>query len=271
MGERLRRIGLIVPSSNTTMETELPELFRRRSAATGEVFTWHSARASMARVTPEELERLVEASDVAARSLADSPVEVIAYACLVAVMCRGPGAAGEVESRLRMAVADAAHPPAVVSSAGALVDAFRALGAERVALVTPYLRPLAEQVADTIRGEGFQVTELVALEVSDNVAVGQLDPHQLPEIARRIDAGSIDALVLSACVQMPSLPVVQQVEDDLRVPVLTAATATARSILLALGLDPTIPQAGAALAGSTAALAPVPPRPIRAHSGRRGS
>jgi len=137
--------------------------------------------------------------------------------------------------------------------------------------VTPYLRPLAEQVADTIRGEGFQVTELVALEVSDNVAVGQLDPHQLPEIARRIDAGSIDALVLSACVQMPSLPVVQQVEDDLRVPVLTAATATARSILLALGLDPTIPQAGAALAGGTAALAPVPPRPIRAHSGRRGS
>ena len=29
------RIGLIVPSSNTTMETELPELFRRQTEATG--------------------------------------------------------------------------------------------------------------------------------------------------------------------------------------------------------------------------------------------
>ena len=77
-GADLYRIGLIVPSSNTTMETELPELFRRRSAQTGELFTWHSARASMARVMPEELERMVQASDVAAQSLADSPVDVIA-------------------------------------------------------------------------------------------------------------------------------------------------------------------------------------------------
>src|SRR5437762_2374987 len=104
------------------METELPELFRRRSALTGETFTWHSARASMARVTPEELERMVQASDVAARSLADSPVQVIAYACLVAVMCRGPGAATEVEGRLASAVAESAHQPPVVSSAGALTE-----------------------------------------------------------------------------------------------------------------------------------------------------
>jgi maleate isomerase len=232
------------------METELPELFRRRSAASGEVFTWHSTRASMASVTPEELERMVEASDVAARALADSPVEVIAYACLVAVMCRGAGAAAEVEQRLAAAVSDAPYRPVIMSSAGALVETLRALEAKRVALVTPYLRPLADTVAETIRGEGVEVTELVALEVSDNAAVGRLDPYELPGIARTLDLGSTDALVLSACVQMPSLPVVQLVEDELGLPVVTAATATARSILLALDLDPHIPGAGAALAAS---------------------
>jgi maleate isomerase len=41
------RVGLIVPSSNTTMETELPELFRRQSEATGHRYTFHSARAGM--------------------------------------------------------------------------------------------------------------------------------------------------------------------------------------------------------------------------------
>jgi maleate isomerase len=34
-----RRIGLIVPSSNVTIETELPELFRRREAVAPERFT----------------------------------------------------------------------------------------------------------------------------------------------------------------------------------------------------------------------------------------
>lgn len=247
------RIGLIVPSSNTTMETELPEFFRRRSAATGESFTWHSARARMARVTPDELDRMVQASDLAAQSLADSPVEVIAYACLVAVMCRGAGAALAVEGQLREAVLDAPHQPAIVSSAGALIDGLLHLGARRIAMITPYMRPLAEQVADYIRAEGIEVAEVVALEVPNNVAVGRLDPARLPGIARQIDRTDLDALVLSACVQMPSLPVVQDVEDELGVPVLTAATATARSILLALGLDPEIPGGGALLAGEPVA------------------
>jgi maleate isomerase len=251
------RIGLIVPSSNTTMETELPELFRRRSAVTGETFTWHSARARMAHVTPEELDRMVLVSDVAAQSLADSPVDVIAYACLVAVMCRGFGAHFAVEGRLSNALVDSARQPPVVSSAGALIQGLRVLGAERVAMITPYMRPLAEQVAEYVRGEGLEVTDLVALEVSDNVEVGCLDPHNLIDIARSLDLGEVDALVLSACVQMPSLPVVQQVEDELGVPVVTAATATARSILAALGLDPVIPGGGRLLAPEQVTAAPV--------------
>ncbi len=244
------RIGLIVPSSNTTMETELPELFRWRSETTGERFTWHSARAQMKRVTAEELDRMVQASDGAAQSLADAPIDAIAYACLVAVMCRGLGAHRAVEAQLERALQDAPRQPPIVSSAGALIDTLGQLAVKRVALVTPYMRPLADQVADYIRSEGFDVSETVALEVADNVSVGQLDPEGLVEIASSLTLDGIDAIVLSACVQMPSLPVVQRVEDLLGVPVVTAATATARSLLLALGLAPEIPNGGAALAAA---------------------
>ncbi len=251
-----RRLGLIVPSSNTTMETELPAMFARRGERTGETFTWHSARVRMTRVTPEELRAMVAASDAAAQALADAPVEAIAYACLVAVMCRGPGAHRDVEAQLAASLAASPRQPPVVSSAGALIDGLRALGARRVALVTPYLRPLTDQVADYVRGEGFEVTETVSLEVADNVEVGRLDPRHLVEEARRLDTAEIDALVLSACVQMPSLAVVQQVEDELGIPVLTAATATARELLLALGLEPVVPHAGSLLsADATAGVA----------------
>ena len=34
---RAYRIGLIVPSSNTTMETELPAMFGRRRSVAGEI------------------------------------------------------------------------------------------------------------------------------------------------------------------------------------------------------------------------------------------
>ena len=78
------RVGLIVPSSNTTMETELPELFRRQSEATGHRYTFHSARAGMKQVNREELAAMVGKAADCAVAVSDADVDVIAYACLVA-------------------------------------------------------------------------------------------------------------------------------------------------------------------------------------------
>src|SRR6058998_1117791 len=61
------RIGLIVPSSNTTMETEIPALLRRREQMAPERFTFHSSRMAMKRVSAEELARMDAESDRCAR------------------------------------------------------------------------------------------------------------------------------------------------------------------------------------------------------------
>ena len=49
------RIGQIVPSSNTTMETEIPAMLRAREAVRPARFTFHASRMRMHRVTPDEL------------------------------------------------------------------------------------------------------------------------------------------------------------------------------------------------------------------------
>lgn len=244
------RIGLIVPSSNTTMETELPELFRRQSAATGHRYTFHSARAAMKHVNREELLAMVGRAADCATAVSDADVDVIAYACLVAVMAQGPGAHKQSEEVIADAARANGHPAAVVSSAGALVRTLRAVGAGRVAMVTPYMAPLTQMVREYIEGEGVEVLDAVALEVADNLAVGRLDPANLPEIARGLRRNGADVIVLSACVQMPSLPAVQRVEDEFGLPVITAATATTYEVLTALGHRPSIDGAGRLLAGA---------------------
>jgi maleate isomerase len=243
------RIGLIVPSSNTTMETELPELFRRQCEATGHRYTFHSARAAMKQVTREELLAMVGRAAECATAVSDADVDVIAYACLVAVMAQGPGAHKESEQVIADAARDNGHPAAVVSSAGALVRTVQALGAARVAMVTPYMAPLTQMVREYVEAEGIEVLDAVALEVADNLAVGRLDTEQLPGIARGLQREGAEAIVLSACVQMPSLAAVQRVEDELGLPVVTAATATTFEVLTALGHQPAIPGAGRLLAG----------------------
>src|SRR5690606_40306762 len=80
------RIGQIVPSSNTTMETEIPLMLRSREAAFPERFTFHSSRMRMKKVTAEELKAMDADSDGCALELSDALVDVLGYACLVAYM-----------------------------------------------------------------------------------------------------------------------------------------------------------------------------------------
>jgi maleate isomerase len=242
------RLGLIVPSSNTTMEMELPELFGRRT----ERFTFHTSRVRLHNVTPDELARMVADSGRAAAEVADAGVEAIGYACLVAVMSQGPGFHRQAEAQLEGAVAEAGSSAPVVSSAGALVRSLHALGARRIAILAPYVKPLTERVVAYLEAEGVEVVDAHTLEIPRNADVGAHDPARLPELARGLDLSQADALVLSACVQMPSLPVLAEVEHELDLPVLSAATATVFELLTACGLDPVVPAAGHLLSGAVA-------------------
>jgi maleate isomerase len=244
-------IGMIVPSSNRTMETELPRMFAaREQAIPDDRFVFHAARARMTHVTPEELQAMNAQATRAATELADVRPDVVATACLVAIMAQGPGFHCTAEDDITRALrAEGAEVP-VISSAGALLSGIAALGARRVALITPYMKPLTAAVVAYLEDAGVEVVDSLSLEVPDNLAVARLDPADLREHWRTLHLAGADALVLSACVQMPSLASVQQVEDELGLPVVTAATATTFEVLQALGHRPAIQGAGRLLAGA---------------------
>ena len=130
-----------------------------------------------------------------------------------------------------------------------MIEGVKALGAKRVAIITPYMKPLTQQVIDYIENEGIEVTDSISLEVPDNLAVGRLNPMDLVGHVSGLDVSRADAVVLSACVQMPSLPAIQQVEDRLGKPVLSAAVSTVYRILKTLGLPAVVPNAGRLLSG----------------------
>ncbi|NEA30722.1 aspartate/glutamate racemase family protein [Streptomyces sp. SID13031] len=249
MANRARRIGLIVPSSNITMETEIPAMLRAREEIEPERFTFHSSRMRMKSVTSEELAAMDDESDRCAAELADAQVEVLAYACLVAIMSRGYGYHCVSQERLTQRVGENGSSAPVITSAGALVNALGTLGATSAALIAPYLKPLTEQVVGYIEHEGYRITDHIALEIPDNLEVGNRDPMALDAIVDRLDHSQADVVILSACVQMPSLAAIQVVEDRIGKPVISAALATTYEILKAMDLKPLVPRAGELLSG----------------------
>ena len=246
----LYRIGQIVPSSNTTMETEIPAMLTARQSIRPERFTFHSSRMRMKKVEKSELAAMDAESDRCAAELSDARVDVLGYACLVAIMSMGLGYHRVSEARLHGRTVENQAPAPVVTSAGALVDGLKVLGAKRIAVVAPYMRPLTQLVVNYLAEEGFAVQDWRALEIPDNLDVARHDPDLLPGIAGGLDLDGVDVVVLSACVQMPSLSVVPRAEAVLGRPILTAATATTYAMLKALKLEAVVPGAGALLSGA---------------------
>lgn len=244
------RVGLIVPSSNTTMETEIPAMLQsRQKLFPNETFTFHSSRMRMMHVSPEELKKMDIESDRCALELSDARCDVLAYACLVAIMCQGPGYHEISQERLGKVTMENGAPTPIVSSAGALIEGIKTIGAKKVSLIAPYMKPLTNMVIEYLNAAGIEVIDSISLEVPDNLEVGRLDPANLLGHADNLNINGADAVVLSACVQMPSLPSIQKVQDRLGLPVLSAATSTVYKILKGLNLKAEVPNAGYLLSG----------------------
>ncbi len=246
----MHRVGLIVPSSNVTVETELPLAL---ADACAEPFSFHSSRARMREVTADELAAMNDEAQRCAVELSDADIDLIVYGCLVALISQGDDFHETARRQIAEAAAANGREVEVITSAGALVAGVRALGAQRVAIVTPYMKPLTERLVGFLAAHEIEVVDSVSLCVADNVEVGRLDPAGLPAIAERLDVTRAQAVVLSACVQMPSLPAIATVERRLGLPTLSATTATARDVLRALGLPAAARGAGRLLAGELAA------------------
>jgi maleate isomerase len=246
----LYRIGQIVPSSNITMETEVPAMLQARQLIRPERFAFHSSRMRMNTVSKEELKSMDGESDRCALELSDAHVDVLGYACLVAIMSMGLGYHRISKERLERRTRENNSPTPVVTSAGALVDGLKVMGAHKIVVLAPYMEALTKLVVDYIANEGYDVLDSIALEIPNNLDVARHDENELPGIMQRMNFAGADVIVLSACVQMPSLSVVPKVEALTGKRVISAAIATTYAMLKALELEPVIPGAGALLSGA---------------------
>lgn len=244
------RIGQIVPSSNVTMETEIPALLRSRETIAPERFTFHSSRMRMKKVTKEELEAMDAASIKCAIELSDARVDVMGYACLVAIMSMGRGYHCVSEVNLHQETIKNEFPTPIVTSAGALVNGLNALKAKKIALITPYMRPLTDKVVDYLEHQGFEVVDSIALEIPDNLEVAAQNPLNLLDIYKRLNLKEVDVLVASACVQMPSLEAIDLLEKEIGIPVTSAAVCTTWEMLKKLELETRIPIGGTLVNGN---------------------
>jgi maleate isomerase len=225
------RLGLLVPSSNTTNEPEFGRVLP-------EGVSVHTGRLPLESVTAADLEAMSETAGRASERLRHAGVDVAAYACTTGSLVKGHDYAEHLEEE----VAAAADAPAV-ATALSVERALRAVDASAVTVVTPYVESLNERERSFLEAGGFEVLSVTGHRIEPNTEIGALRPEEAyRQAVAAVDDGA-DALFVS-CTNYRTFEVVERLEADLGVPVVTSNQATLWDALGHTDVDRTELRAG---------------------------
>ena len=225
-----KRVGLIVPSSNSTVEYDFQLVASQLNGSAAGEISVHTGRVWLVDTTPEMLEQMNEDAEAAARLVATAGVDVISYACTSGSFLGGPG----YDEQLLARITKAADDLPAVGTTPAVIAALREVGAARVAVVTPYIDSINERLTRFLQAEGFDVASMAGQQLVANLDIGNQTPERIAAFSREHLARDVDAFFLS-CTNWRAMEVAEALESELGRPVVTSNQATIWATLRALG------------------------------------
>ena len=219
------RVGLLIPSSNTTMEHEFSRWLPLSYAL-------HSSRMPIEpEVTEASLIKMADASVDSARLLADCQVDLILYGCTSGSFIKGQGFDKEVEDKIYKATAIR-----TISTSGCVLEALRHTGASRVAVYTPYIDEINQRALAFLQANGFQVTALYGMGLIDNIDIGKVEPAAVRRMVLENDHLGADVIFLS-CTNLRTFEVISPLSKALGIPVISSNQASLWGALGRLGWE----------------------------------
>jgi maleate isomerase len=226
------RIGLLVPSSNTTMEPDFYSMVPNDISV-------HTARMRLVEVNPDGLLKMAEDAERGASLLSSAGVNVIVYGCTTGSLVGGV----DWERDLTLRISDKTGIR-TISTGGAVVEALCVLGGKRIGVVTPYSDVLNSREAGFLTAKGLEVSEIKGLGLINNLEIGRVSSHVIEGLVKDVESDA-DVIFIS-CTNLPVIKIIEKLEKELNKPVVTSNQASLWAALLDSNIT-SIPGYGALL------------------------
>lgn len=190
-------------------------------------------------LTPESIIRMDKDEGMpAVRQLASCRPHAIAYCCTASSIVQGL----EYDRHLQHEVEQVAGVPATTATQS-ILEAMRVLGVKRVAAASPYSEGIDQSEHAFFEAAGLEVISSACLGITDAFQLAAPTPREIHELALRAWKPEAEAMLIT-CLNLWSQTVIEQLEAELRVPVVTSTQATLWRLLRIAGIDDGIPHYG---------------------------
>ena len=215
-----RRIGLLVPSSNTVMENDL------HAGLPKDLYTVHTARMFLVTCTRDcEIEMIEQFAPKAAADVGTAGLDLLVFGCTSAGSLFGAAHDKKVCDELGVA----AGSPAL-GTISAVNEALARRAFKRLAVLTPYVEDLTGAVAAAATIPGREVVAAHGMGIVDNVELATPTPEEIIAFAKAKLAGvEMDGIFIS-CTNFRALEAAPELEQALGVPVVTSNLAVIEAV-----------------------------------------
>jgi maleate isomerase len=226
-------IGLIVLATDQTIEHE----FRQIMAIDGVAY-YETRIRNAAEINPTTLAEMEKGlAGATGLILPGSKLDVVAYGCTSGTVVIGEE---QVFARIREARPDVACTTPITAAIAGL----KALGAKRIALLTPYIEEVNQMFRGFIEARGIEVPVMGSFNHENDIEVARITEDSIREAVRRlVTAGPIDAVFVS-CTSLRVAAIAESLEREVGVPVTSSNHALAWHCLRLAGYREPVPGFG---------------------------
>lgn len=225
------RIGLLIPSSNTSVE---PEFYRALPAQV----TLHTARLYLSQISEETIAAMLAELESQGKLLATADVDVIMLGAVSPGFLRGADYDRELAARIAAATGKRAS-----TTATALLESLEHLKVSRIAVGAPYDKVVSDIASRFLQANGITVVATRELGLTDNLEVGRLAPQSAYDMGLELDHPEAQAIVFAGT-NWSTMAITEQLEARLGKPVISTTAAALWSALRLVGWRGSLPGQG---------------------------
>ncbi|WP_455139405.1 maleate cis-trans isomerase family protein [Candidatus Hodarchaeum mangrovi] len=219
------RLGLLIPSSNTTMEAEFGRVIYKNEFD----ITLHISRLSLTSVDPTSLYNMKKELKPELQKLKDADVNFVIYGCTSGSLLEGKKFSDQIIQQINDYLG---HGNRSSTTSQSVLNYLRILNVKKIVVITPYNDSINELEKNFLENNGYQVIKIKGMQLLQNLEIGRIQSKELLQyITQNLeDIRKVEALFIS-CTNLPTFKIISQLEDKLQIPVISSNSASLYEVL----------------------------------------
>ena len=219
------RLGLLLPSSNSTMEPELSSASYKLST----LLSVHTARLTLKKVDSQSLFKMKEELRAETIKLIDAGVDILLYGCTSGSLLHGKEYSQNLIKQMDFLLGIASMS---TTTALSVVNSLKKLSVKRISVITPYSEEINKLEKKFLEENGYFVESITGMGLIENSRIGEVTQSELIDFIERSEQeiSNSEALFIS-CTNLQTFSSLHLLEEKYQIPVVSSNSASLHEVL----------------------------------------